>query len=226
MGEITKAVGQWIVGNVGWSVLIFLFILSCLFKITKIELDPLGWIIGWFGKMLTKDVRKDVADLKTETAEEFKKVKKDRADKVKEMMDDYDAKIKNLHGDVEKLKNDLDSFEKKSSKDINDVKTGTAKNCEELKKRMNEMEAAHQKSNDMQTIQNIRSHILDFANSCFNKRKHTKREFENIIDENALYEELIEKYKVKNNVYKEDYEYIMKVYHKCQEEGSFLTEGN
>ena len=66
MSEISKAVGQWIVNNVGWTVVIFLFVLSGLFKITKIELNPVGWILGWIGKNFTKDVRKDVADLKTE----------------------------------------------------------------------------------------------------------------------------------------------------------------
>ena len=104
------------------------------------------------------------------------------------------------------------------------MKTGTVKNCQELKDRLKEMEDAQQESNDMQTIGTIRAHILDFANTCFNKRRHTKREFENIIEENAKYEALVEKYGVKNNVYKEDYEYILKCYHKCQEEGSFLKE--
>ena len=37
---------------------------------------------------------------------------------------------------------------------------------------------------------------------------------------------LLEKYGIKNNVYKEDYDFIIKVYHKCQEEGSFLKEGD
>lgn len=147
--------------------------------------------------MLTKDLRKEVVCMKTDT----------------------DTKIGNL-------KTDLDNFDKKTSKDIDDIKKGTAKNCAELKVRLDEMEASQQKSNDMQTVQTIRSHILDFANSCFNKRRHTKQEFENIIDENTLYEELVKKYNIKNDVYKEDYEFIIKVYHRCQEEGSFLKEGD
>ena len=90
---------------------------------------------------------------------------------------------------------------------------------------MNEMEAAQQRSNDMQTIMTIRAHVLDFANSCYNKRKHTKQEFDNIIDENSKYEELVKKHDVTNDVYKEDYAFVMKVYHRCQEEGTFLKEG-
>lgn len=231
MSEVSKTIGEWIVGHVGWSVLIALFLLSGLFKIVKIELDPIGAIFGWIGKKLTKDVKADVAsvkadvatvqqdisDLKSSTDSQFNKVKTDREAKIKEMNDEY---TKN----VDSLRNDLDAFEKRTDKNMNELKRGTAENCSKLQTRLDEMEAAQQKSNDMQTVQTIRAHILDFANSCFNKRKHTKREFENIIDENAKYEELVEKYDIKNNVYKEDYDFIMKCYHKCQEDGSFLTE--
>ena len=55
VAEITKAVGQWIVANVGWSILIFIAILSGFFKIAKIEIDLLGSFIGWIGKKLNQD---------------------------------------------------------------------------------------------------------------------------------------------------------------------------
>ncbi len=219
MSEVTTAVGQWIVQNVGWTVLIFLFILSCLFKITKKEIDPLGWVIGWFGKALTKHVRTDIQNLQTETRNKFEEVKADREAKIKELKNDYNAQIS-------ELKNDLDGFEKSTNITMQEMKTGTAQNCESLKKRLDEMEAASQKSNDMQTVRQIKGHVLDFANSCMNKRKHTKKDFENIIDENTQYEELVKKYKLVNNVYKEDFDFIMKIYHKCQEEGSFLKESD
>lgn len=219
MGEVEKTVGQILISNLSLTVLVALFILSSLFKIVKKEIDPLGWLMTWVGKKITKNVREDLANLQTETKEEFGKIKKDRASKVDELKTDYNKQIKDL-------RQDLDGFEKRTDSNINDMKAGTMNNCRELKRRMDEMEAAQQKSNDMQTIQNIRSHILDFANSCFNKRRHTKREFENIIDENSRYEELIEKYEIKNNVYKEDYDFIIKIYHKCQEEGSFLKESD
>lgn len=215
MGEITKAVGQWIVGNVGWSFLIFLFILSCIFKLTKREIDPLGWVLGIFGKALTKDVRKDISEFKTDTAAKFADVKKDRADKIAELKNDYNEQIKVLGDSVKTMRDDVD-----------EMKEGTARNCETLKIRLDELEAASTRSNDLQTIRQIRAHVLDFANSCMNKRKHTKLDFENIIDENAQYEELIKKYNIKNNVYKEDYEFIMKIYHRCQDEGSFLKESD
>lgn len=220
--DLGKTVGHLLVNNLSITLIVVLWVIGrilSLFKIKQKEINPLGWVTGKIGTAVTKDVRKDISDLKTETNEQFKKIKKDRADKIEELKTDYNDKIT-------ELRTDLDGFEKKTSKDIGEIKSGTTMNCEMLKNRLDEMETAQQRSNDMQTVQTIRAHILDFANSCFNKRKHTKREFENIIDENSMYEELVKKYNIKNNVYKEDYEFILKVYHKCQEEGSFLKEGD
>ena len=219
MSEIADAVGQWIINNVGWSIVIFLFFLSGLFKITKREIDPLGWIIGWFGKALTKDVRKNIQELQIETRTKFSEIKHDRNAKVDELKGDYNEQIS-------ALKSDLDSFEKSTNQNISEMKKGTENNCQTLKKRIDEMEAATQKSNDMQTIRQIKAHVLDFANSCMNKRKHTKKEFENIIDENTQYEQLVKKYKLVNDVYKEDFAYVMRIYHKCRDEGSFLKESD
>ena len=185
-GEFGKEIAKWMINHFEFSVIIILFILSCLFKLTKREIDPLGAVVRWVGKKLNHTVQEDV------TA----------------------------------LKQDLDNFEKKTSNDIEDMKNCSAKRYAELKTRLDEIESAQLKSNDMQMIQTIRAHILDFANSCFNKRKHTKLEFENIIDENTIYKGLVEKYGVENDVYKEDYDFIMKCYHKCQEEGAFLKEGD
>ena len=197
MSEVSKAVGQWIVGNLGWTVIICLFVLSGLFKITKIEINPIGWVIGWIGKYLTKDVRKDVKDLKEDT----------------------NTKIK-------ELREDLDGFEERTNAGIDEMKEKTSANCELLKNRLDSMERATKYSNDMQTVRQIKAHVLDFANSCMNKRKHTKKDFENIIDENTQYERLVKEYGLVNDVYTEDFTFIMKVYHKCQDEGSFLKESD
>lgn len=215
MSEVTKAVGQWIVSNVGWSVLILLFILSMFFKITQIEVDPLGWLIGWIGKALTKNVRNDIADLKKENEKKFEEVKKDRSSKIQELKEDYESKISGL-------RKDLDAFEGATNKSIKELKSGTTSNCNMMKKRMDQME----KSNDMQTVRQIKAHVLDFANSCLNKRRHTKQDFDNIIMEDEEYQRLAKKYKLVNGVYKEDFDFIMKCYHKCQDENSFLKESD
>ena len=200
MGEISKAVGQWILQNVGWSIIIILFLLSCFFKIVKKEIDPLGWVIGFFGKALTKDVLKDIKELKATT----------------------DSRITDLDTKLTDLRGDLDDFETRTKDEMKKIQVGTTANCSLLKKRLGQIE----KSNDLQTLRQIKAHVLDFANSCLNGRKHTKKDFENILKENEEYERLCKKYKLRNNVYTEDYAYIMKIYHKCQENNSFLKDSD
>lgn len=202
MGEISKAVGQWIVGNVGWTAIVILFILSGLFKIAKIEINPIGWLISWIGNALTKSIRVDLANLRTDTNT-----------KLDELKTGYDDKIT-------ELRKDLDAFETRTNQSMEEVKNKTTGTFDLLSERLNEME----RSNDMQTVRQIKAHVLDFANACLNHRRHTKQEFESILKENEEYEELVKKYKLKNNVYDEDYKYIVKLYHKCQDENSFLRD--
>lgn len=75
---------------------------------------------------------------------------------------------------------------------------------------------------DKQRIAGIRAVVLDFANSCINNRKHTKEEFEYIINENKEYEELIKDYNIDNDVYRESYDYILRLYRRLLDEGKFM----
>ena len=68
----------------------------------------------------------------------------------------------------------------------------------------------------------IRYEILDFANSCRNKRKHTKDEFEHIITLQTKYSQLLKRTNDSNGVFDAEFEYIMELYHQCQRENSFL----
>ena len=69
----------------------------------------------------------------------------------------------------------------------------------------------------------IRFEVLHFANSCRNHVKHTKDEFQHIVDLNDAYEKLLKETDDANGVFTEEYKYILKLYHKCQEENSFLA---
>ena len=129
------------------------------------------------------------------------------------MKSDYVSQITNLRAD-------LDAFEVSTNKNMDEMKQGTARNCELLKVRLDEME----KSNDMQTVRQIKAHVFEFANSCYNHHKHTKKEFDNIVKENEEYEALVKKYNLTNNVYDEDYAYILKIKHRCEDEDSWLRE--
>ena len=78
---------------------------------------------------------------------------------------------------------------------------------------------------DMQRLSSIRSLVLDFSNSCLNGRKHTKEEFDHILEENKNYEKLVAKYngKIENDVYKEAIAYIKRIYRKRLDKRDFLT---
>ena len=76
---------------------------------------------------------------------------------------------------------------------------------------------------DMGRIANIKSTVLDFANSCRNGRKHSKEEFTNILTENGEYERLVKKYGLKNDVYREDFNFILEIYRNCLHNNSFLA---
>lgn len=75
---------------------------------------------------------------------------------------------------------------------------------------------------DEQRMSNIRSLVLDFSNSCLNGKKHTKEEFDHVIEENKTYEELVKRYDIKNEVYKEAYAYIKRIYRKRMDKRDFL----
>jgi len=66
--------------------------------------------------------------------------------------------------------------------------------------------------NDENEKDRIRWEILDFANSCRNNRKHSKEEFNHIIELRVKYEKLLEKSGDENGVFEEDYRYIQGLY--------------
>lgn len=103
--------------------------------------------------------------------------------------------------------------------DIADLKKDTDANYATLEKRLENNE----KAIDMQRMANIKAIVLDFANTCRNGHKHTKEQFDYVLSENGVYETLIEKYNIKNDVYKEDYKFIKKIYQECLTENNFLA---
>lgn len=68
----------------------------------------------------------------------------------------------------------------------------------------------------------IRWEILDFANSCRNNRRHTRDEFQHIVELHDKYLRLLKKTGDKNGVFKVEYEYIEKIYAERLEKNDFL----
>ena len=75
---------------------------------------------------------------------------------------------------------------------------------------------------DMIEINNMRTQILDFANSCMNSRRHTKEEFEHMIDLHGKYMDIINEKNMVNGRMDLAYKYISDLYVRCLNENSFL----
>lgn len=75
---------------------------------------------------------------------------------------------------------------------------------------------------DDNEVWRLRHEILDFSNSCKNGRKHTKDEFEHILEAHDRYETIIVKRNIKNGVMDVEHRYIRDTYRECLESDGFL----
>lgn len=189
MGEIFKPVAQWISGNVGWSVLLVIFVLSLFFEFSKIKLSPITALCRWIGDRITSGLRADIADLKKST----------------------DDRLAATEQHITELKDSM-------SNSLEELKAKTSFNDAEFQRQQKEIEERL----DRLAAARIKAHVLTFSRQCRNQEKHTHEDFMNLIEENAEYERLVKKYGWKNDVYKEDYEFVMEIYRKCLRDNSFL----
>lgn len=68
----------------------------------------------------------------------------------------------------------------------------------------------------------IRWEILDFANSCRNGRKHSRDEFQHIVDLNDKYKKLLNKTGDSNGVFDIEFKFIQDLYAGRLEKNDFL----
>ncbi len=76
---------------------------------------------------------------------------------------------------------------------------------------------------DMNEMDQIRSIVLDFSNSCRNGRGHTQEEYNHIIGLNDKYEALLKKHDIKNGVYEAGYKFVVEENERCKRENSYLA---
>lgn len=106
---------------------------------------------------------------------------------------------------------------------IDEVKTCLSKEVENVRVELTEKIQEVSNSNDRNEMKRLRWEILDFANSCKNKRKHTQDEYRHIIEVHDDYEELLEKTGAENGFLDAEYEYILRLYAGRQEKNDFLS---
>lgn len=77
----------------------------------------------------------------------------------------------------------------------------------------------------MKSLEDTRKDILDFANACMNNRKHTKEQYEYMVDQCDKYETYIKENNIKNGVIEEAIGEIRRLYHERRRKNDFLKEG-
>lgn len=75
---------------------------------------------------------------------------------------------------------------------------------------------------DQNEIDRIRWEILDFSNSCYDGKRHSKEEFDHVIALNEKYHKLLKRRGETNGQLDLAYAYIEQLYKKCQLDGDFL----
>ena len=185
MGEISKTVGEWIVANFGWSVILILFLFSLFFEFSKIKLNPISALFKRIGSAFTSSIKLEIAELKDDTNKRF------------------------------------EELEGKTSRALQEIKDNASLNCATMKDKLNEIE----EKQDKQSTSRIKAHVFNFAKECYRGEKHTKEDFENLINENKEYERLVKKHGWKNDVYTKDFAYIEREYQRCLDQHDFQPNG-
>ena len=67
--------------------------------------------------------------------------------------------------------------------------------------------------------------ILDFANSCHNGRKHTKEEWEHVLNQLKFYEEYVVEHDIDNAVIEEETRYLRELYRELMVKNEFIQRG-
>ena len=128
-------------------------------------------------------------------------------EKQMEQVEQNTNNIKILDNKIDKLTNTLNQFIE-ANKQVNE---SIIESVNEVKKDMLDSK-----------LDKYRSEVLDFANTCKNKVRHTSNEFLHIIDLGTKYNTLIDKYKIENGAFEAEFEYIKRLYNKCLDENDFL----
>lgn len=126
---------------------------------------------------------------------------------------------------TEDIRNDLADFKQQNElkkKSFSEDYTILYEKLDNLEKSINRVNGKL----DNHIAESLRRDILDFQNSCINKRRHTKEEWTYLYKMCDKYEKHVEENSLKNSEAEEAIEYIRHVYRECLENGEFLINSN
>jgi len=84
-----------------------------------------------------------------------------------------------------------------------------------LKKQMGEVKTDIEE----RTVNDMRWHILNFAQRCRMKQEHTKEQWQHVLMQCKKYETYIKEHNIDNGVIEEDTRFIRELYHRLSSEG-------
>ena len=90
----------------------------------------------------------------------------------------------------------------------------------DIKKQLDEL----QKEVTEFKVDSWRTEILDFSDSCMNHRRHTKEQFDHVIDILDKYDKYITENKLTNGQVDVAHEYILEIYKQCIRENDFALD--
>lgn len=96
----------------------------------------------------------------------------------------------------------------------------------DLTKKVDEMETeltSLKEDCEVKNAHDKRWAILDFANSCRNNRKHSKEEWEHVLEQIDFYESYVEVHKIKNAVIVENTKYLRGLYSELLKTNNFMV---
>ena len=100
------------------------------------------------------------------------------------------------------------------------INAGVNEQYEKIQKRLDElqMEVTEFK------VDSWRTEILDFSDSCMNHRRHTKEQFDHVIEILDRYDKYITENKLTNGQVDVAHEYILEIYKQCIRENDFALD--
>lgn len=189
MNDVVKPIAQWVGNNIPLSIGILLFVFCIFFEISKVKIYPLKWL--W--RAISWPFRK----IDEQRTQSFKKL-------MEEMKSDMDTKLKEMTDSSNENCNQVKACFKNLSQQLSDLETRfdnlDAKQVE-TDERLDRLSAAR-----------IRNHVLNFARQCRKGEPHSHEDFSNLADEVKEYKILVEKYEWENDVFKNDWSYILELY--------------
>lgn len=100
------------------------------------------------------------------------------------------------------------------------INAGANEKYDKIQKQLDEL----QKEVTEFKVDSWRTEILDFSDSCMNHRRHTKEQFDHVIEILGKYEKYIEENELTNGQVDVAHEYILEIYKQCIRENDFALD--